>query len=358
MRIIARRLPGRSRALIAGLALATAMSACNRPRTGGPDAEPDPDQAKPPPASPDAIATESQTAHLDPLTSAPWLGHADDGALVQIEFFAGADPSNAICRSQVKTANGNARTEKSRFEADPELAKITWDSGKSSASYLPESKSLDAVVASSVGRHHAILQQVTAAARPELASFRPSVPDDARSRKVRDDFVASLGKGAGWWQSGTSWDGLVTPDEPIAAGAEHSALIRPAGKSQPKVPELTPGGSFRVPLVCLLPPGSALGEADSTVGIVTELQIAGGGHSAWILNQLNPGAAIQEFDAYWVHRKSEPIPAGPATLYVYLVRTRPEGTTRAAEIGKPISNLLKLQIELAGTPIPAAEQPE
>ena len=68
--------------------------------------------------------------------------------------------------------------------------------------------------------------------------------------------------------------------------------------------------------------------------------------AAWILNLLNPGAIAQELNALWVHQRTEPVPTGQATLYIYLAQTRSEGDAKTVEIEKPISNLLKLEIEL------------
>ena len=115
------------------------------------------------------------------------------------------------------------------------ITNITWANGKSSASYSPDTKILDAIVVSNAGVHRGSLQQVSAKAQPELASFRTSVPDDQRSRDAQQEFAAALEKGADWWESGTAWEVLATP-EAIAGPADYTALIRPAGKTQLKVP--------------------------------------------------------------------------------------------------------------------------
>lgn len=354
---------GFSTAIVA-LALVVAMAACKR----RPPAEPEEEETgemKSPAADSVAAPVASKTSHLDPLTSAPWLGHADDGSLVKIEFFSSDDPPAMTCRTSVKTANGNARAEKSSFTANPQLTSITWGDGKSSASYSPATQALDAIVVSNAGVHRGSLQQVSADTRPELSSFRTSVPDDERSRAAQQEFAAALGKGADWWESGAAWEVLATP-EAITAPAEYTALIRPAGKTQLKLPALQPGGDFNIPLVCNLPPGSALGEAQTNVGVVAELHHPDSLQAAWIINLLNPGAITQELNALWAHRDGEPTPSGPATLYIYLAQTHSEGDTTTSDITKPISNLLKLKIELAGPPTPTpkpapeppAEEPE
>ena len=130
--------PGRSSAITFGLALALALAACKRTPSVG--SEDDLDAEESPRSDSVAAPVEGKKSYLEQLTSAPWLGHADDGALVKIEFFAGDDAAAMVCRTNVKTANGNARTERSPFEASSKLTDITWDTGKSSATYSPRNE--------------------------------------------------------------------------------------------------------------------------------------------------------------------------------------------------------------------------
>lgn len=340
--------------LVGGLVLASGVVGCKRPSSGAPDEVVADDL---PGAGEAEAPVVRETEFLGPLTAAPWLGHADDGALVKVEFFAGDDPAETICRSHVKTSNGNTRTVKTPFTASSDLGEITWGEGQSHASYSAETESLEATVDSDAGLHRVTLQQVTPELIPELVTYRRSIPSDKQSEEAYQKFADGLEAGADWWESGGGWEVLVTP-EAIQPAPIHTALIRPVGQGRLEIAELEPGGDFNIPIECQLPPGSSLGEDEATVGVVAELHHADSVAAAWILNLLNPGAIAQQLNALWVHQKTEPVPSGKATLYIYLARTRSEGDTKTAEIAKPISNLLKLEIQLPPPGAPATADPE
>jgi hypothetical protein len=332
--------------MLCGLALTISVSGCKRPHVdyteqedAGSDGTPD---------TPAGGGAEMQPSYLDPLLGAPWLGHADDGSLIKLEFFSTASASSTLCRTNITHAFGGSPTRKSPFTASSELKNITWDNGQSRGSYFPESRSITASVASNARMHEVVLEQVTAEDRPELATFRKSVPDDQSTQAAHKKFADSLEKGSRWWKSGVPWDKIASAEN-LAADGNYLGLIRPAGKKQPIIPRLEPGAHFNLPIVCHLPPGSAIAEADTTVGIVAELHHSQNVQATWILNLINPGAIVQDLTAQWVSPKGEPFPAGPAKLYIYLAKTRTEGEVPTTAIDQPISNLLEVEIEIEGT---------
>jgi len=286
---------------------------------------------------------------LDPLLGAPWLGHADDGSLVRVEFFVSDDAASALCRTSIVHAFGGAPTSKSLFTATADLAQITWDEGSSRASYDAATQTVVASIASNARIHQVALRQVNTDSNPELTTFRTSIPTDEQTQAQFQNFSAALETGKRWWKSIDDWGKLVTPQDPITGGTR-LALIRPADKFPPIIPSIEPGGHFNLPIECLLPPGSALAEADSTIGIVAELHHSGDVQATWIIHRLNPGAVSQILDAHWMVRPGEAVPSGDATIYVYLAQTKapqPGGSNRSTDLAIPVSNLLRIEIKIS-----------
>ena len=282
---------------------------------------------------------------LQPLTSAPWLGHADDGVLVKVEFFAKIEGGATLCRTTVKDASGRSANTKSPFSASSELGKIIWEDGKSRGSYDADAKVVEASVTSKIGEHRVKLRQVTVESHPELAAARTSIPDDEDSQVVHQKFADRLESGASWWKSVDEWDKLVTP-EALAADGNYAALIRPAGNDPIKLPEIEPGGNFSIPLIAHLPPGMTLAKKDQTLGVMAELHQGDRVRSMWSLVTLSPGALTQDVSAHWAGDKSESAWNGAATVYIYLCKTG--GGGRMAMTNQPASNLLKIDLEIGG----------
>lgn len=324
------------------------LSSCKRPHRTGLE-----DEAK------DALETETLVAgdeaaaasFLDPLTNAPWLGHADDGALVKLEFFAEPGSPMTLCRTTIHHFFGSPTTGKSEFAASSKLTAITWHDGKSRGSYDAEAGVITASIDSKLGKHQVALKQVTVASDPLLATFRKSIPDDDASKALHEKFSERLANGARWWKSVADWEKIVTAQELVAG--DSAVLIRPAGKVPIKLPALKPGASFDVPLICHLPPGTTLALADQTVGVMVELQHEDNVRAMWALASLNPGANTQEIQAHWAGGKDDPELTGAATLYIYLCKSGADNQT--AETNRPVSNLLKIELEIgaAGSAEPA-----
>ena len=314
-------------------------------------------------AEPPAEEEPEQVHFLDPLLGDRWLGHADDGALISVEFFVSGDGGRALARTNIVHAFGGAPNVSSSFTATADLGVITWDEGKSSGAYDPANKSVTAKITSNARVHQVTLQQVNRKTHPELGSFRMSIPQDEATKAKHQKFAAAIETGKRWWKSIDDWGKLVTPQD-LVANPNNIALIRPAGKVPPKIPALEPGGHFNLPIECLLPPGTVLSEVDSTVGIVSELHHSGDVQATWILTRLNPGAIVQVLESHWIARPGDPVPTGPATMYIYLAKSIAKGEpgNKVTELNKPVSNLLRIELEIGtpekGAPTAAPDVPE
>jgi hypothetical protein len=218
-----------AQAAVSTLLVLAVASGCKRRSiaVGGEEAPPAAETVPnktPAPSAPAPTASESH--FLDPLIGAPWLGHADDGALVRVEFFISSDRGSALCRTNIDHAFGGAPTAKSPFTATADLAHIMWDDGNSRASFDPATQTVTARVASNARVHQVALRQTSVTTNPELATFRSSVPLDEHTKAEHQKFTATLESGNRWWKSIDGWDKLVTPQD-IVADDTSVALIRP-----------------------------------------------------------------------------------------------------------------------------------
>ena len=338
------------------LALLVPLSSCDRPQQGDRAGE----QEQAASGGKGSAGNEIKQGHLAPLTGKPWLGHADDGTLVKIEFFAAKGSAKALCRASFEGFSGRGRVEKSGFRASEDLATIAWDNGRGSARFSAESGTVDATVVSTLGTHRVTLRQVTPESHPELKTFRRSIGTGEAVTAAHQKVVAVLEAGKRWWKSDPGWDSVATLEEAVEADeADRLALIRPASAKPFKFPAPEPGGQVEFPLRCHLIPGAEIPGERPAVGVFCELHSEAGAQSAWGLVALNPGAAAQSITAQWQSSPDEPAPTGAATLLVYLtgVTSGEGGVVRNFEFDRPVSNLLKLDVEFTdeAEPEPSAE---
>ena len=338
---------GLARAAIFGLALAALVPACNRPQSVEAEGEQD--------STEEVVEKERSATFVDPLLGAPWLGHADDGALVKVEFFVSDDSDTTLCRTSIEELTGPLPTTRSSFSASEQLETITWSKGKSRAKYNAETQTLEAKVVTDLKSHEVVLKQVSVDDHPELATFRKTIPDNERTRAVLEKFNEKLGRGTRWWKSNVGWDSLITPPEEIVADGDPTVLIRPEGVKLPKLPAIDAGGHLNFPIICHLPPGTTIALDNLTVGVVAELHYNENVQATWILQDINPGAVVQNLTAHWVSAKGEEPPTGEASLFVYLADAPAKENIEASDLSKPFSNLLKIELVIGSNSADPAE---